>query len=321
MRVLVTGGAGFVGRHLVEHLVKCGDVVAASYKPGAFEKEELEKAFPRSVQFFALDVTDRKELDQLISLARPDVIYHLAAITFVPEAEENASLAYDVNALGTLNLLESVKENSPESKVLNVSTSEVYGIPAPGSLPITELGEVKPHSMYGASKACGDILSCKYAERDGLHVVRVRPFPHFGPGQSSRFALSSFAKQLAEVKLGIKSPAMTVGNLEVKRDYSDVSDIVRGYREAALNGKAGEAYNLCSGESHSIGELLNKLIEISGVEIEVQVDESLVRKVDIPDIKGSFDKAQKSFGWKPRVSIDESLRALFAYWYEELSPE
>ena len=148
--------------------------------------------------------------------------------------------------------------------------------------------------------------------------MRVRPFPHLGPGQDELFAISSFAKQIANIKLGRAEPKIMVGNLEAKRDYSDVSDIVRGYREALVNGTRSEVYNLCSGTSIEIGELLQRLLKVAEVDAEVVVDPDRLRPVDIPDMYGDYTRAHQHFGWKPRIDLEGTLHSVFAYWLEEL---
>ncbi len=324
MRALITGGTGFAGRHLAHHLVKCGDDVAVTSRPlpeGQVEGDDTAAAgvdLPGSVQSFRLDVIDKGSVEQLIQLVRPDVIYHLAAVTFVPGAEKELQKVFDINTFGTLNLLDSVEKFSPESRILFVSSSEVYGEPRPGTLPLKESSELRPISTYGVTKSTADLLAGKYAFRNNVNVIRVRPFPHLGPGQNSCFAISSFARQLAEIKLGKADPVISVGNLEAKRDYSDVSDIVRGYREAILNGKRGDVYNLCSGQSVEIGELLQRLIAVAEVEVEVKEDPTRMRPVDITDMYGSHEKATRDFGWKPRIELDGTLHSLFAFWVEQL---
>ncbi len=327
MLALITGGYGFVGRHLAHHLVSCGDDVVLTYTEdkkedvlsGKLSTELGETPAPRTVQNIALDVTNKDLVNQVISLIKPDVIYHLAAISFVPDAEKDPNLTYKVNTLGALNILEAVKEYIPDTRVLFVGSSQSYGAPRPGALPITELSELRPSNMYALTKTYADLACYTASSRDSLNVVRARPFQHTGPGQNPMFALSSFSKQVAEIKLGKKEPIVRVGNLDVKRDYTDVSDIVRGYREAALNGKVGEAYNFCFGQSVSMEEMLNLLIKRSGVEIEVIVDPSRVRPVEVPDVYGSFDKAQKDLGWKPRVTHEGMLDSLLTHWMEVLS--
>lgn len=332
MRALVTGGYGFVGRHLAQHLVSCGDDVALTYLPssggqpggqregyrGAPESGPFETPLPRTAQSLALDVTDQKAVTDIISLAQPDAVYHLAGKTFVPEAESDFQGVLQTNLIGTTNILSAIAEHSPKTKFLYVSSAEVYGDPWPGSLPYVETAVLRPATNYGVTKAAADLATFKFAFQNGVDAIRVRPFPHIGPGQSDRFSISSFARQIAEIKLGRREAVIKVGNLEVKRDYSDVSDVVRGYREALLNGKKGEAYNLCSGQSVVIGDVLKQLLQIAEVEAEIVVDPQRVRPVDVPDLYGSYQKAQKELGWRPRINLDATLNSLFAFWAEAL---
>lgn len=323
MRALVIGGFGFAGRHLAQYLVKCGDDVALTYLPakslsGAIVPEaENHVALPQASQSLALDITDRNAVFEVIKLLKPDAVYHLAAISHVAEAEAVADQAlFSINTFGAINVLDALTEHSKESRFLFVSSAEVYGEPKPGGLPFTELSELRPISAYGVCKAAADFATYKYHYRNGLHTLRVRPFPHVGPGQADTFAISGFAKQIAAIKLGKAKPIIKVGNLEAKRDYTDVLDIVRGYREALLNGKAGEVYNLCSGESIGVGDTLQILIKLAGVEVEIEEDPARVRPVDITDLYGSYQKAQRDFGWRPRVEREASLDTLLAYWLE-----
>lgn len=319
MKALITGGCGFAGRYLAQHLVACGDDVAVTYHPKNKEEEQKDIIpLPKSVQTFALDITEESSVSNLLKVLQPDAIYHLAALTFVPDAEKDFLQVFEVNTYGTEYLLRAVTQHAKDVRFLYVSSAEVYGDPKPGSLPITEQAVLRPVTVYGVAKAAADLIAYKYFFRENVNIIRVRPFPHVGPGQHERFALSGFAKQVAEIKLGKIEPKIRVGNLEAKRDFSDVSDIVRGYREALLNGKRGEAYNLCSGVSISVGEALQKLIQIAQVEAEVVVDEARLRSVEVTDIYGSAQRALKDFGWKPRINIDQTLHSLFAHWLERL---
>ena len=327
MRALITGGYGFVGRHLAKHLEQCGDDIAVTYRPDQANVEEDPYAkildsylpLPKASQSLALDIRDKKAVEEVVSLLRPDVIYHLAAITFVPEAENDPNLVSDVNFSGTKHLFDAIRSFSPQTQMLCVSSAEVYGIPRPGSLPLTEKSELRPISEYGVTKAMADISAFKYSYRDNVKIIRVRSFPHVGPGQSDRFALSSFAKQVALAKLGKAAPEINVGNLEVKRDYTDVGDVVRAYREAILNGKQGEVYNICSGKSIAIGDMLNLIIARAQVDVEIKQDPSRIRVVDIPDSYGSYDKAQRDFGWAPRVEQEAMIDGLLTYWLDVLA--
>ena len=327
MRALIIGGYGFVGRHLAQHLVSCGDDVAVTYLPeksiqagmGDSRPSDNRVAIPNAAQTMALDITDQKDVSQLLALLKPDAVYHLAAIAHITEAEKAGEELFRVNTLAASTVMDALVQHSKDTRFLFVSSAEVYGEPKPGGLPLTELSELRPISAYGVSKAAADLAAYKYHYRDKLHTVRIRPFPHIGPGQSETFAISGFAKQIAEIKLGKAKPVVKVGNLEAKRDYTDVLDIVRGYRDAVLNGKPGDVYNLCSGESISIGDALKLLVKLAGVEVEIVEDAERVRPVDITDLFGSYQKAQRDFGWRPRVEREASLDSLLAYWLEALS--
>ena len=235
MRALITGGHGFVGRHLAQHLVSCGDDVALTYLPSRSDRSGValseqtsnQVKIPVICQSMAVDVCDSQAINQLIALLKPDVVYHLASLTFVPDGERDYRGMFETNCYGTFNILEAIAKHAPDARFLYVSSAEVYGEPRAGSLPLTENSVLKPSSTYGVSKASADLAAYKYSQREGLHVVRVRPFPHVGPGQSERFAISSFAKQVAVAKLKKGVTNIKVGNLEGKRDYTDVSDIVR----------------------------------------------------------------------------------------------
>lgn len=325
MRALIVGGNGFAGRHLAHYLVKCGDDVAVTYVPQ--EREGVHTAharggstgLPQVAQTLALDITDKAAVDQIIMLLKPDAVYHLAAISSVAEGETSGRALYEINFYGTMNLLDAVKVHSPASRFLFVSSSEVYGEPRPGTLPIVESAELRPQNAYAVSKASAEQAVYAAYARDGIHTVRVRAFPHTGPGQSERFVLASFAKQIAEIKIKKAAPVIRVGNIEVKRDYSDVLDVVRGYRDAIENGKPGEAYNICSGEAKSISELLQLLISCAGVEVEITQDPERVRAHDITEICGSSQKAQRDFGWRPRIEREASIDSLLAHWMEKIA--
>ncbi|MBL7661318.1 SDR family NAD(P)-dependent oxidoreductase [bacterium] len=319
MRVLVTGGFGFVGRHLAQHLVKSGDDVGLTYFKEESKDPIVDKLcpLPKAVQTLALDIRDGKACKELMMVLRPDAIYHLAGVPTVHDASgDDFQRVNETNVQGTINMLEALKHHSPATRFLFVSSSEVYGEPRPGTLPLTELATMRPVNSYGLSKAWADVATFTYSMRDSLDTVRIRPFPHIGPGQTDRFSISSFARQVAQIKLGKKKAVIEVGNLEAKRDFSDVSDIVRGYREIMLNGKKHDVYNLCSGKSIGVGEVLQKLIKIAEVEVEIQVDQARLRPIDISDHYGSYDKAQKDVGWKPRIDFEATLHSLFAYWLE-----
>jgi GDP-4-dehydro-6-deoxy-D-mannose reductase len=321
MRALITGGVGFVGTHLSRHLVECRDSVAVTYLPiqkGTKDLEERLAILPKSIQSVALDVGDKAALGQILSLMQPEVIYHLAAISFVPDGEGAQDKVLNINAFGTRNIIEAIKEHSPKTRLLLVSSSQVYGAPRVGSQAILETAELRPNNHYGVSKALAEHFLVRAVLADELDGVIARPFPHIGPLQEDRFSLSSFAKQITEIKLGKKAPVLEVGDLSVKRDFCDVSDVVRGYRDMVLNGKSGEAYNLCSGVSFELAEFVNMMLKLAGVEAEIKQDPARMRPADIQEHLGSYQKANREFGWKPRVEVEAMLNSMLSYWEEAL---
>lgn len=315
MRVLITGGSGFVGRHLVNHLVKSGDNVVLSSLHKLTDAELV--GIPTKSQVINLDVTDKQAVSTIVNVLQPDVIYHLAAMTFVPDLESNQQQGIEVNGYSLLNLINAVSDHQLKTRIVFISSSEVYGEPRPMGQPLTEQHPLRPISFYGVTKSIAEIMGNQLAFKKEVDLVRVRPFAHTGPGQSSKFALSSFAKQIVESKN--KKSVIKVGNLDVRRDYSDVADIVRGYREIALNGISGKVYNLCSSTPVSMRSLLDKLIDLAGSNVTVEVDPERVRNADIEEFFGSYAKINREIGWKPKIEIEDTLRGLLQYWDEELS--
>ncbi len=287
MKAFVTGGSGFVGGHLLSHLSDNGDKIL-SPKPSD------------------MDIRDYQSVKDVISDFQPDVIYHLAGIAFVPDCEENFANALSVNVLGTENVLKAARELAPESKFILISSGDLYGKVALENLPSKETDQPIPANNYSLSKIFAEKMAERAAAIYGQKTVIMRPFNHIGPWQSSRFAISSFAQQLAVMKRDKKTSPLKVGNLSAKRDLTDVRDIVRGYRLAALKGNG--IYNLCSGISVTIREALDKLIEISGLDVKVEIDESRLRPIEIEEVRGSNKKAQQELGWQPQISLEQSLR-------------
>jgi len=321
MRALITGGVGFVGTHLSRHLVECRDNVAVTYLPsqkGTSQLNERLAVLPKTIQSVALDVSDPGALGQIFSLMKPEVIYHLAAISFVPQGEGSQDEVIKVNSYGTKNIIEAMKEHCPKSRMVLVSSSQVYGTPRVASQAIQETAEIRPTNFYGISKALAEHFLVRAVLAGDIDGVIARPFPHIGPHQEDRFSLSSFSKQITEIKLGKKEPVLEVGDLSVKRDFCDVSDVVRGYRNMALNGKPAEAYNLCSGASYELAEFVSMMIKLAGVEIEIKQDPARLRPVDIQEHLGSYQKANRDFGWKPRVEVEAMLSSMLSYWEETL---
>lgn len=308
MRALITGAFGFAGRHLVAHLQSCGDAVLGTLLPGEKKSVECDSS--------VLDICDRTACQEVIDRFDPDAVYHLAGIAFGPDAERNFDAALRVNVGGTFNVLSACARSGRNRKIVHVSSAEVYSRTNGDELPINENSRTSPHHHYALSKLMGELVAQRFRFKSSLKIAIIRAFNHIGEGQRYDFVASNFAWQLSQIKKGLLPPVIRVGNLDPRRDFSHVKDIVRGYRLAALKGEG--VYNLCSGKAVSIQELLDALIEISGVAVRVERDPDRVRPAEIPEIRGSFEKARQELGWSPEVTdIRAGLADVFNYWMKQ----
>jgi GDP-4-dehydro-6-deoxy-D-mannose reductase len=295
--VFVTGGSGFVGQWLQAHLLDNGDEVVAP----------------------EVDVTDGDALRDAIARTAPEAIYHLAALTNVGESWGAPQLTFEVNAVGTLNLLEAARLVPAPPTVLLVCSAEVYGRVGADDLPLTEEAPLRPVSPYAASKVAAEYLGLQAFLAHGLPVIRVRAFNHIGPGQAPNFVVSSLARQIAEVELG-GGGAVKVGNLTPRRDFTDVRDVVRAYRLLVEHGTAGEVYNVCSGRAVAIDEIARVLLGLAGGDLRVEVDPERVRAVDIPVLCGDNSRLLAATGWQPAHALEHTLRDVLEGWRRELAP-
>lgn len=308
MKALVVGANGFVGRHLVSHLISQGDEVSTTVMGALIPG--LEKSCHQ------LDITDYGATGNVIRDVAPDVVYHLAAIAFVPEAESNFDQTLRINVGGASNVVRHCHLLDRGIKVVLISSAEVYGQIAPSDLPIRETTVLRPANNYSLSKQMAELVAERYNRQKSVSTVTVRPFNHIGPGQDPRFVVSSFAQQLALIARGKAPPVLSVGNLEARRDFSDVRDVVRAYRLIAQKGSG--VFNIGSGRSRSIKEILDLLIQISGLAVEVRQDPARMRGPEVADLFGSIDKAEAEVGWKPEIPLEQSLRDVYNEWYEKL---
>jgi len=299
MRALVTGADGFVGKHLSRYLRDQGsDVSRAGRGP-----EELDIDI-------VLELNDSRSVEAALAQARPDVVFHLAAQTFLPAAAERPLETYETNILGTARLLAAI---TPPTRFIFVSSNQVYGYGSSSGGALTEDAPLAPVEPYAASKAAAEHL-CMAAQRTfGIDCVIARAFNHIGPGQDQRFAIPSFARQLAQIAAGTQTPRLEVGNLEAERDFLDVRDVVRAYGLLAERGVTGQAYNVCSGIPRKIKDLLRMLILQARVPVEVREDPARMRPSDIPRFYGDNAKL-RALGWEPQIAIEQSLREVYASW-------
>lgn len=304
MRVLITGIGGFVGRYLADYCISKGDEVYGI---------ERTKCHIDGAKIYGCDITNAHLLTEIVKEVRPEQIYHLAAISFVPAANKSPKLAYDINFYGTFNLYEAVKNSGLNPKILFIGSSDVYGKVDKKDLPLKESAPLNPISVYAVSKAAADVLSGYYASM-GLPIVRARPFNHTGPEQSSEFVCSNFARQIAEIEKGNKTPFIEVGNLDARRDFSDVRDVVRAYWVLMNSEVPNEIYNVCSSKAISVREILDILLSISKVDIKVNQDPARLRPSDIPVLYGDCTKLTAVTGWKPTIPIKKTLDEMLEYW-------
>jgi len=292
VRAFVTGASGFVGGFLTRHLKSAGDDV---------------DTMPDGV-----DIADEGALAALVAAARPDVVYHLAALAHVGRSWQEPAETMRVNALGTLSVLEAVRRTDAPARVILVSSAEVYG--AGSGEPIDEEAPLRPTNPYAASKVAAEFLGLQAHLGRGTDVVRARPFNHVGPGQADAFVVSALAKRIVEVERS--GGPIEVGNLAAARDFTDVSDVVRAYRLLALHGVAGEVYNVASGHAITIAALLSRLVELADVPIEAVEEPSLFRPVDVPLLVGDPSRLVALTGWHPEVDLGQTLAAVLQYWRE-----
>jgi GDP-4-dehydro-6-deoxy-D-mannose reductase len=302
-RALVTGGSGFVGRHLVAFLQARGDDVAVvgtgrhSFEPGVIH--------------YQADLRDAARLHGVLHEVMPESIYHLAGVSTIGAAAADPQTTYEVNVKGAHNLFEVATTLPGTIRILNVSSSQVY---APGIGALTEGSPTDPVGPYAISKAMAEAMASQYREQLPDGIVTVRPFNHTGPGQSSDFVLSSMARQFAEIGQGLRRPILSLGNVHVKRDFSDVRDVVRAYSLLLSNGEAGQTYNVCSGVATSITQIIQWLEEIAGFKVSIESDATKVRTGEVAEIYGDHSKIQRETGWHPQIGLRETLEDLLSYW-------
>jgi GDP-4-dehydro-6-deoxy-D-mannose reductase len=296
---LVLGADGFVGHHLVRHLREHGDEVIAVGGPMSREGDSP-----------GLDVVDRTQVRETVARARPEVIYHLAAVSFGPSAREAFARAVDITVAGTANVLEAAAACSPRPMVFVPGSSEAYGAPPDGARLSEEL-PLRPTNPYGVTKAAQEAITLNYGRVEGIPTIVTRTFNSIGTGQRDPFVVPSFARQLAEIHRGIRAPKISVGDLTRIRDFTDVRDTVAAYRMLVDQRVHGRPVNVASGKGVAIGDLLGTLIDLSGLEVSVEVDPALVRSHDPPRLVGDPGLLQRLTGWEPSYPLRETLREVW----------
>ena len=308
MKALIIGAAGFVGGYLAEHLLTCGYDVCAT-------KLEQEKVcFDDRVSVSDLDILNEEAVFELLKCERPDMIFHLAAQSSVKVSWERPGLTADINVRGTINVLEAAHRASERVRILLVGSGEEYGYLKPEDIPVKEDTLLRAGNIYAVTKACQGMLGEVYSRAYGMDIIMVRAFNHIGPKQAPQFVISDFCRQVSLIEEGLREPVMYVGNLSAQRDFTDVRDIARAYEILMRKGKSGETYNVGSGKAVSIESMLDKILSHSEAKIEVRTDPSKLRPSDVPVIAADISKITADTGWKPEISVDETIINILDYW-------
>jgi len=310
-RILVTGAAGFVGGHLLDLLVAQDGWETAA---GKLPTEIVASGRFPGTTFFDLDVLDRDGVFRLVAALAPDRIVHLAAQASVAQSWKDPARTFALNVDGTLHLLDAVRAAGRPCRILLVGSSEQYGRVRPEELPVAETRPLSPENPYAVSKAAQEQMARLYAKEFGLDVVLARAFNHVGPGQSPAFAVSAFARQVAEIERGLQEPVVRVGDLSVRRDFTDVRDVVRAYWALLEKGRSGEAYNVGRGCSVALDEVLARIVGMARKPLTVEVDESLMRPVDVPEIVADVTRIRAETGWTPEIPLERSLADALESW-------
>lgn len=313
MRALVTGASGFAGSHLCEYLLtQPGWEVYALSFPG-WPTTHLE---PIRAQIVLLsgDLMVAEWVERTLAEIRPDVVFHLAA-----QSSPSASLVDPAgtlvnNIVAQVNLFQAILKARLDPVVLVVGSGDEYGLVRPDEVPVDEDTPLRPANPYAVSKIAQDFLGLQYFLSHRLRAVRVRPFNHIGPRQAPVFVTADWAQQIAEIEAGLRPPIVRVGNLQARRDFTDVRDMVRAYHLAVTLGEPGEVYNLGSGRAYPVREVLNALLAMSRVPVQVEVDPQRLRPSDIPVIACDSTRFRRRTGWEPRIPLEDSLRDILDYW-------
>lgn len=308
IKALVIGAAGFVGNYLIDCIQEellC-DVVATKLINENFCREDVEVC--------DLDIMDKSAIINLIRKYRPRYIFHLAAQSSVAYAWKNPVFTAEVNVNGGFNVIDAIRQLDYKPKVLLVGSGEEYGYIEESTKLIRESDVVHPGNVYAATKACQNMIATVYSRAYGLDLMMVRAFNHIGPNQTATFVVSDFCKQVAMIEKGIQKPVIKVGNLSAKRDFTDVRDVVRAYVKIIQFGQGGETYNVGRGKAIAISDLLSMILSRSSVEIEIQVDVTRLRPVDVPIIEPDVSKIYAATGWKPMISLEDSIDDILNYW-------
>lgn len=314
MKVLITGVTGFAGSHLAQLLIKQGINVFGTYRHRS-RMDNLSIEILGKINLVECELRDAQSVKTMINEIRPDGIFHLAAQSFVPTSWNSPSDTLNNNIIGQINILEAMREQKLFDTPIQIAcSSEEYGMVYEDEVPIKETNPLRPLSPYAVSKVAQDLMGYQYTQSYGLHCIRTRAFNHEGPRRGDVFVTSNFAKQIAVIEKGLAEPVIRVGNLESKRDFTDVRDIVRAYWLLLNKGISGDVYNIASGVTVKIADMLDMLLSMTKVNIKVEIDPTRLRPSDVPILLGDYSKMKKLTNWEPQIPFKKCLEDLLNYW-------
>lgn len=315
MKALVTGISGFVGSHMAEFLLNQNVEVTGTIRQRS-RMDHIKHL--KDIRLVECELRDPFSVEHLIEEIKPDLIFHLAAQSFVPTSWNSPIDTIHNNVAGQVNIMEALRRFDMSCKMQVACSSEEYGHVEPEETPIRETNPLRPLSPYAVSKVAQDYLGYQYYKSYGLPIVVTRTFNHTGPRRGENFVTSNFAKQIAQIEKGKKPPVLYVGNLSAKRDFTDVRDVVRAYWLALEKGKPGETYNIASGKCWTIREMLDLLLSYSNVKITIEEDPARLRPSDVEILLGDYTKFHNVTGWKPEIPFEKTMQDLLQYWRDQL---
>lgn len=319
MKALITGITGFAGSHLAEYLLEHHpEVEVLGVHRWRSPLDNIEGILDQ-VRLIEMDMKDFHSVYRTLEEVRPDAIFHLAAQSFVPTSWKAPADTIDTNLIGQTHIFEAIRALELDPVIQIACSSEEYGLVHPEETPIKESNPLRPLSPYAVSKVGQDFLAYQYFESYGLKAIRTRGFNHTGPRRGKPFVTSNFAMQLMRIEAGLQEPVIRVGNLDASRDFTDVRDMVRAYYLAVVKGKPGEVYNIASGTKITIRELLERLIELAGVDVKIEQDPDRMRPSDVEILLGDYSKFHADTGWKPEIPFEKTLRDTLEFWRRRIA--
>jgi len=318
MKVLITGITGFAGSHLADYVLENHPDVEVFGIVRWRSRMDNILHIQDKITSVEADLKDMGSLKKCLADIKPDRIFHLAAQSFVPASWTSPAETFAINSIGQINLFEAILSLNLTPRIQIACSSEEYGQVYSDEVPMKETNELRPLSPYAVSKVAQDLLGYQYFKSYGMYVVRTRGFNHTGPRRGDVFICSNFAKQIAEIEKGIREPWLHVGNLEAKRDFTDVRDMVQAYWLSLEKCEPGDVYNLGTGKFYSMSKVVEMLVSMSDVAIETHVDPKRLRPSDVEILLSDSTKFRSATGWEPKIPFRQSLEDLLNYWRERI---